>query len=307
LCNKLKINLLGMYTMDLKAVIKEKRPNLTESSITTYNSILKNLYKKVFGEKEIDLKNFDDTDKILGYLKEVPVNKRKTILSALVIMTEDKKYRDLMLEDIKDYSEEIGKQEKTETQKENWVETDGVKSLWDCLKKNTDLLYKKTHLTTGDLQQIQSFIIVSLLGGVFIPPRRSKDLVDWKIKNVDKEKDNYLDKTTIHYNSYKTSKCYGEQTVTIPVVLKNILNKWIKINPTDFLLFDTNQNPLTSVKLNQRLNKLFDGKKVGVNQLRKTYLTGKYAEHSKKDKELSQDMVGMGSSVAVETTYIKLD
>ena len=71
--------------MDLKAVIKEKRPNLTESSVTTYNSILKNLYKKVFDEKEIDLKNFDDTDKILGYLKEVPVNKRKTILSALVI------------------------------------------------------------------------------------------------------------------------------------------------------------------------------------------------------------------------------
>jgi hypothetical protein len=72
-------------------------------------------------------------------------------------------------------------------------------------------------------------------------------------------------------------------------------------------LFDTNGNPLTSVKLNQRLNKLFDGKKVGVNQLRKTYLTGKYAEHSKTDKELTEDFKLMGSSVAVETTYIKLD
>lgn len=292
--------------MDLKKAIKEKRPNLSDSSITTYNSILKNLYKKVFDGEEIDLKKFDDTQKILTYLKEVPPAKRKTILSALVIMTNDKKYRDLMLEDIKDYTQDIGKQEKTETQKENWVETDGVKALWETLKKNTDLLYKKAHLTSGDLQQIQSFIIVSLLGGIFIPPRRSKDLVDWKIKNIE-EKDNYLKKSNIHYNSYKTAKCYGEQVVAIPITLKNILNKWIKINPTDYLLFDTNQNPLTSVKLNQRLNKLFDGKKVGVNQLRKTYLTGKYAEHSKIEKQLAQDMTSMGSSTAQEKTYIKLD
>jgi len=292
--------------MDLKKAIKEKRPNLSDSSITTYNSILKNLYKKVFDGDDIDLKKFDDTQKILTYLKEVPPAKRKTILSALVIMTNDKKYRDLMLEDIKDYTQDIGKQEKTETQKENWVETDGVKALWETLKKNTDLLYKKAHLTSGDLQQIQSFIIVSLLGGIFIPPRRSKDLVDWKIKNIG-EKDNYLKKSDIHYNSYKTAKCYGEQVVAIPITLKNILNKWIKINPTDYLLFDTNQNPLTSVKLNQRLNKLFDGKKVGVNQLRKTYLTGKYAEHSKVEKQLAQDMTSMGSSTAQEKTYIKLD
>jgi hypothetical protein len=222
-------------------------------------------------------------------------------------MTDDKKYRDLMLDDIKDYTKEIGKQEKTETQKENWVETDGVKTLWDSLKKNTHLIYKKAHLTSVDLQNIQSFIIVSLLGGIFIPPRRSKDLVDWKIKNVDKEKDNYLEKSKIHYNSYKTAKCYGEQVVEIPTVLKNILNKWIKINPTDRLLFDTNQNPLSSVKLNQRLNKLFDGKKVGVNQLRKTFLTGKYAEHSKVEKELAEDMSAMGSSKAQEKTYIKTD
>ena len=291
--------------MDLKKTIHEKRPNLTQSSVTTYSSILRNLYKKVFDEKEIDLKKFDDTTKILAHLKEVPPNKRKTILSALVIMTDDKKYRDLMLEDIKDYTKDIGKQEKSEAQKENWVETSSVKTLWDTLKKNTDLLYKKAHLTTGDLQQIQSFIIVSLLGGVFIPPRRSKDLVDWKIKNIHKEKDNYLEKSSIHYNSYKTAKCYGEQVVAIPTPLKNILTKWIKINPTDYLLFDTNQNPLTSVKLNQRLNKLFDGKKVGVNLLRHAYLTDKYAETIEQKKKIDKDMTDMGSSEAMLSTYVK--
>jgi hypothetical protein len=291
--------------MDLKTAIHEKRPNLSQSSITTYSSILRNLYKKVFDDKDIDLKKFDETNKILAFLKDMPPNKRKTILSALVIMTDDKKYRELMLEDIKDYTKDIEKQEKTETQKDNWVEADTIKTLWDSLKKNTDLLYKKSHLTTGDLQQIQSFIIVSLLGGIFIPPRRSKDLVDWKIKNVDKEKDNYLEKSSIHYNSYKTAKCYGEQVVSIPVTLKNIILKWIKINPTDYLLFDTNQNPLTSVKLNQRLNKLFEGKKVGVNILRHSYLTDKHIETIDKKKQVEKDMTAMGSSVGMLTTYVK--
>lgn len=292
---------------DLKEYIKEKRPTLSASSITTYNSILRNLYKKVFGSGEIETKKFDETDKILAHLKEVPPNKRKTILSALVIITDDKKYRDLMLEDIKEYNHEIGKQEKSETQKENWVAGADIKSLWESLKRNTDLLYKKSHLTPSDLQQIQSFIIVSLLGGVFVPPRRSKDLVDWRIKNINKTTDNYLDKSSIHYNSYKTAKCYGEQVVQIPTALKNIINKWVKVNPTDYLLFDTNMNPLTSVKLNQRLNKLFDGKKVGVNALRHTYLTDKYADTMEQKKKIDKDMKDMGSSANMLTTYVKED
>ena len=289
----------------LKEYIKENRPTLSASSIVTYNSILRNLYKKCFGAGDIDTKKFEDTSKILEHLKELPPNKRKTILSALVIITDDKKYRDLMLEDIKEYNHEIGKQEKSDTQKENWVQGDDIKSLWETLKKNTDLIYKKSHLTPLDLQTIQSFIIVSLLGGVFVPPRRSKDLVDWKIKNIDKSKDNYLEKSSIHYNSYKTAKCYGEQVVAIPTPLKNIINKWIKVNPTDFLLFDTNMNPLTSVKLNQRLNKLFDGKKIGVNALRHTYLTDKYADTMEQRKKIDKDMAEMGSSANMLTTYVK--
>lgn len=291
--------------VDLKELIKNKRPQLSASSITTYNSILKNLYKNVFGSGDIEPKHFDETDKVLAHLKDLPANKRKTILSALVIITDDKKYRDLMLDDIKTYNHEIGKQEKSETQKENWVAGADIKQLWEQLKRNADLLYKKSHLTQGDLQQIQSFIILSLLGGMFIAPRRSKDFCDFKIKEIDPAKDNYLRKTELVFNSYKTAKCYGEQKVSIPPTLKALLTKWIKKNPTDYLLFDTNMNPLSSVKLNQRLNKLFDGKKVGVNALRHTYLTDKYADTMEQKKKIDADMTAMGSSANMLTTYVK--
>jgi len=291
--------------MSLKEAIKDKRPNLSASSITTYTSILSHLDNKVFGTGEIDLGKFGETDKVLDFLKDLPANKRKTILSALVIITDNKKYRDQMLDDIKDYNHEISKQEKTEEQKDSWVEGSAVKELWDKLKRNADLIYKKKHYTQNDLQEIQSFIIMSLLGGVFIAPRRAKDYCDFKIKEIDPAKDNYLRKTELVFNSYKTAKCYGEQVVRIPVQLKNILAKWIKINPTDYLLFDTNMNPLTSVKLNQRLNRLFDGKKVGVNQLRHTYLTDKYADTLQQKKAIDADMRDMGSSANMLTTYVK--
>lgn len=289
----------------VKSYVKSKKPSLSQSSITTYSSILKNLFKKVFGDGEIDMEKFNETEKVLDYLKNVPSNKRKTILSSLVIITDKKPYRDLMLEDVRDYNKEIHKQEKTEEQKESWVNTNQVKDILNELRTNTELLYKKKNLSLGDLQEIQSYIIMCLLGGVFIPPRRSKDYVDFKIKNVDKSKDNFLEKNKLIFNSYKTAKTYGQQVVDIPVQLKNILAKWIKVNPTEYLLFDSNMNKLSSVKLNQRLNKIFGEKKVGVNQLRHTYLTDKYAHTIAQKNDIKETMGEMGSSTNMLETYVK--
>ena len=291
---------------DLKKYIEKKRPSLSASSITTYASILKSLYKKVFGDVEMDHKKFDDTAKIIKFLKDIPPNRRKTILSALVVITDEKSYRELMLEDVRNYNKEIHKQEKTETQEANWVDGDQIKGVWEELKKDADLLYKKASLKPSDLQHIQNFIIMSLLGGIFIPPRRSKDYCDFKIKDLDKEKENYYEKGKMYFNSYKTSKTYGQQVIDVPKPLQSILKKWISVNPTPYLLFDSNMNKLTSVKLNQRLNKIFDEKKISVNALRHSFLTDKYQAHSKVDKELSKDMTAMGSSTGMADTYIKV-
>jgi len=295
--------------MDLKEKIKECRPQLSASSITTYNSILKNLYKKVFDSSDIDFKKFEETDKILEHLKDLPPNKRKTILSALVIITDDnKKYKDLMLDDIKDYNKEIGKQEKSETQEENWVNTSQVQEVFNDLKKNADLLYKKKDLKPADLQQIQNFIILCLLGGVCgIPVRRSKDYCDFVIKNPDKETENYLDKNKMIFNSYKTAKFYGKQELVVPKPLLSIIKKWISVNPTKYLLFDSNMNKLTNVKLNQRFNKIFGDKKISTNQMRHTYLTNKFGDTIAKNKEIAKVMGEMGSSSNMLDTYVKND
>jgi hypothetical protein len=170
-----------------------------------------------------------------------------------------------MAEDVKAYNKEISKQVKTDEQEASWVNGNQVKELYDGLKANADLIYKKKSHTISDLQEIQNYILISVLGGIYVPPRRSKDFCDFKIKNIDKDIHNYLDKSKMVFNSYKTSKTYGTQELAIPTQLRNILKKWIAINPTEYLFFDSNLNPLSSVKLNQRCNKIF-GKKVSVNQ-----------------------------------------
>lgn len=290
-------------TDKLKELIVEKKPNISKSSITTYNSILKNLHIKVFGE-DIDVSNFNKTDKILKFLESVEPSKRKTILSALVVITDNKKYRDLMLKDIEEYKTNESTQKKNEKQNESWVNTETIDELLDKLGSNSNVILKKKSYSPTDLQEVQNFVILCVLSGKFIPPRRSKDYVDFKIKNVDTEKDNYIYKKKMIFNSYKTAKTYQRQEIDIPPPLMKILNKWIKINPTEYLFFDTNFKKLSNVKLTQRLNKIF-GKKASVNQMRHTYLSNKYQKTIELNKEMEEDMAKMGTSKAQEKVYIK--
>jgi len=88
--------------MNIKEELKNKRPNLSNGSLITYNSILSSLYKNVFGnDDKLDIDKFSNTDKILEHLKSLPPNRRKTILSALVVFSDKQPCRDLMLEYIK--------------------------------------------------------------------------------------------------------------------------------------------------------------------------------------------------------------
>jgi hypothetical protein len=292
--------------MSLKEELKSKRNSLSDSSLTTYSSILRNLYKKVFDDKPIKLSNFDKTKEIIEYIKDVPPNKRKSILSALVVLTDNEEYRKLMLTDINKYNSFIKTQQKTDTQEQNWIEKDKIKEVFDRLEKDAKQIYKKQALNMNDLQSIQEYIIVALLGGMFIPPRRLLDLTEFRIKNINKDEHNYYNRGTLYFNKYKTKKHYGEQSVKVPKELQAILVKWIKTNPNDYLLFDVNGNKLNSVKLNQRLNKIFNGK-VSVNNLRHSYLTDKFGDTIEKNKEIANTMEKMGSSSQQLTTYVKND
>ena len=131
--------------MNIKEELKKLRPTLSEGSLKTYTSILKNLHKKVFDNQEIEKSNFNEDGKILDYLKDMPANKRKTILSALVVMTDNNEYKEKMNGDVSDYNKEIQKQEKSETQKDNWITTDEIREVFNVLEYDAKIIFKKTN------------------------------------------------------------------------------------------------------------------------------------------------------------------
>tara|TARA_R100001460_G_scaffold4042_6_gene11791 strand:- start:2777 stop:3682 length:906 start_codon:yes stop_codon:yes gene_type:complete len=299
-----------MDAQELRNYIVEKRPTLSQSSVNTYASILRSLHKGAFGTADVDPDNFQKTEIILEFLKDVPPSKRKTKLSGLVILTDSKEFRDLMMSDIKSYKDTMAQNEMSDAQRAAWVTGDDIKKTYSDLEKDANMLFRKESLSQAELQRIQNYVILAVLGGLFIPVRRNKDYVDFKIRNIDKEKDNYLEKNRFVFNSYKTAKSYGQQKITIPKKLQTIIKKWIKVipNESDYLLFDTNNKGFGegngSVKLNQRLQRIF-GKKVGVNGLRHSSLTEKFLPVVQQKTEIEETMRDMGTSPEMLDTYVK--
>ena len=211
-----------------------------------------------------------------------------------------------MASDIATFQTEMAKQEATPAQKAAEVSPQEIQAIFDRLTAESAAIYRKPHKTVSDLLVLGDMIMLALLSGIFIPPRRALDYTAFKVRHVNTKDDNFLEKSELVFNKYKTARTYGQQTVTIPAPLKAILAKYIKQNPSEWLLFDSKMTPLTSVKLNQRLNKIFAGRRVSVNALRHCYLTSKYTALSKEQKLMNADMASMGSSPGMLDTYVKL-
>jgi len=283
--------------------IKDKRPNLSVNSVKTYKSILKNLYDKCYNDKDYEFSKFDDDKKVLEHLKDIPFNKRKTVLAALSVLTGNKNYNVVMMDDIHKYNSNEMKQEKTPQQLENMITPEEVIEVFENLENNAKLCMKKTKLESSDYNTIQKYILLALCGGIFQPPRRSADW-NMKWKNYDENKDNYVDvkNSKFVFQHYKTAKDYGKVDVDISKPLKPILNKWFKIAQCDYILYDNKMQPLTSPQIAHRLNEIF-GKKISTSMLRHIYITQKFGNVDL--QAIQETATEMGNSPLQLLKYVK--
>lgn len=297
--------------MDFTDLIKKIKPNISASSLKTYNSLLRSIYTNVFGKTdEPNVKNFSKSKEILEWLGKKAFNTRKTYLAALVSIEPDEpKYKDMMLDDVNTYNKEMSKSELTDKLEDSAISEEEIMSLRDTLKTEAEFLFKRKTHKVADLMEIQNYILFSLYYG-FIVPRRAIDYTEMKFQNYDKDNDNYVDmkKKQLVFNKFKTVKHKGTQILDIPSALFKILSKWISIIPKeiDHLLFNSKLEPLSNVVLNQRLNGIFGSKK-SVNSLRHFYLTSKYKTLMIEKKKMEGDLNDMGSSGAQANVYIKIN
>ena len=102
--------------MSISDAVRTARPTLSPSSVRTYASILGSLHRKCFGG-EADLSDFKDSKRVLEFLHSKPAAARKTVLSALVVLTGLDAYRKAMAVDIGTFSADMAKQQNSPAQK----------------------------------------------------------------------------------------------------------------------------------------------------------------------------------------------
>lgn len=286
--------------------LKQNKPNISENTLRTYVSLLTSLFNSHHEKTDkINCEWFQNQDHIIKLLKDKKPSSRKTTFAALIALCKDNdKYKKEMMSDAKVYQSFIDTQTKTEKQEENWKSYDDVVKIYETyLKKVKPLLNSKEPLNETELKNLQDLIILALTTGIFIPPRRSLDWIELKIKDINKEQNNYIEKGFFIFNKYKTAKFYDQQKVEIPKPLLTILNKYIKLNPYDYLLTDTKGNKLTNVKLTHRLNNIF-GNNISTSMLRHIYLSDKLKDVPALN-DLKQMANDMGHSVNEALEYVK--
>jgi integrase len=291
--------------------IKKHRPNLSDSSLKTYRSILTNLYKKINPEDKYDKDYFiTHPRQVIIFLKDIKPGLRKTTLSALTVYTlDDDKvsnlYKIQMMKDGKVYSDDIINQEKTKKQKENWITQDEVLLKYNALEKVVKPIFNDSgSLSTRDLEKIQDYIIASVY--VLIPPRRLLDYSDFKLKDYVEGEDNYMKNGSFYFNKFKTAK-FKKDTFKVPTKLKNIIQKWGRISESKFLLFQSRNKDkqISPSFLNSSLHRIFGGK-ISVNNLRHSFLTDYYKD-TPALKDMNQIADQMGHSISTALEYVKKD
>ena len=285
--------------------LKKNKPSLSLSSLKTYNYILRRLMKKLEMKTEDFQQLINKQDEILEILADESVQVRKTILAVLVSLfgqEKTKKLRTKMLEDANIYNEKLKTQNKTEKQERNWMSWEEVMARHKTLSKELSPLLKKDNPSPKDLLRLVDLILLSVF--VLIPPRRSQDYTEMKVRNFNMNEDNYFDpkRKAFVFNKYKTKKTYGQQIVHLPTNLLKLINRWVKINPHDHLLFDSKGGALSPSRLTIKLNNIF-GKNLSSSLLRHIYISEKVLADAPKIREREAVAKAMGHSTDQQEYY----
>ena len=304
--------------MENKIFDNLKNKQISQSSLNLY---LKNLKRLNDGE---EIKNFNflkNVNTITEKIKDYKPNTRRTYLISIVSLLKQEpkfatlydKYYKLLME----YNKELKtNNDKSETQKENWITQN------DVINKQKELMgvipELKKKITTSQFNKLLDLLVLSLY--TLQAPRRNLDYLNMNVINKYNPElstdNNYLDLSSgvFIFRNFKTKKTYLDQVIKISDDLMDIIKIYLKYHPLKKemkgkfnvpLLVDIEGNKFNnSNEITRLLNKVFD-KKIGSSMLRNIYLTSKYSNNL---KNLKEDANAMGtSSNTAENQYIKLE
>jgi hypothetical protein len=192
---------------------------------------------------------------------------KKTLLSALFVLTSDDDYREKMLSTMKVVNDHYKQQKTNPDRLKNLMSFEEVKRLHDEFKATW-----KAHPTDSNFFNL---LISSLCSGVVMPPRRVIDYAVMKIAKYDRNTDNYYEKGKFYFNVYKTKKSHGKQEVVVPPEIVKLINKRKKMTGTgNYLLINDEGDIYSQSALSKKIKRLFRGNSQDV--LRSIFLSHLY-------------------------------
>jgi hypothetical protein len=314
----------------IKEAIDNKR-NIKPNSLKAYLISLQKTHDFIEGKGELEDLNFlKNEEEVVEKLQDLKLSTQKNYLSAIIVALdamndegdyddELEYYRGYLAELQKQHQEEQEKQQKTKSQDENWVSMKQLRKVMNGYKADImeRELLTKPELNRKQFDLVQKWVVANLFLDDENPPTRLdyapmkviKEEDFNKLSDEDKEDNNYLvlksrNKKYFHFGEYKTAKKYGANVIPVGKKLNSVLNIWLRINPTDSLLLNSQGKPQTANGLGKYITKVFEptGKKIGVNLLRHIFITEKFEPQLEEKKKVASQM---GHSVGTQELYAK--
>ena len=290
--------------------------NIKESSLNTYMSCVKKLFRELKEKDETEPKNLDfikDYDKVIETINsEKSLSSKKIKLTTVLVLLgidEDKDKAEIKelykkfntkLQDLNNqYMSFLKEQRKTPAQEKNWVEFDKIIKITNNLMqdiKNRELQDKK-ELTNQEFRLLQQYVVLRTY--LTFPIRN--DFADMKVLSLSKynklpeeerRDNNFLvinkGKKEFRLNQFKNIKTLGSRVYKIPAKLNRVINLWFKFNTSGYYLVKKDRvTPLTPNGITKFFNVLFKkytGKLVSTSLLRHIMIS----HHLKNEKTLKE-------------------
>jgi len=254
--------------MDLEYVsnlIRERKPNIKDSSIKQYNSSLRNLYRKLvpntphIDDNNIVSVNFDhlnDRDKVMDAISSLHITSQRNCLSAILCVIDKgelydfygTKVRELNKKQTDSYKNNIVS-DNTDFKLQNWT----IQDIENCIVK---LKLEKNFQTSLLLSLIYKYLFRNEVSSLKLI--KKKDYV--KLTEEEKLSANYIVK---HYSQlfisrgvYKTDKKHGLVLTTIDdKKLKYDILEYIKTMDDDIFFKDENGNQMSNELVSKKLSR----------------------------------------------------
>lgn len=277
-------------------LIEEKQ--ITESSAKQYIHCLTIANcKKPFSSTSFLNKKEKIDECLQPYKPSTQKNIITAIVSVLKIYGSEKLYK-YYFDKLMSYNKPVS-HEKTETQRDNWMD-------W----KEVEDLRNELHSKLNTHESRLKYMVLCLY--TQIQPRRNLDylLMNVVAKNkigLSKDK-NYLllKENKFVFNRYKTTGHYGQQIIDVPEELRKSIDEYLEHHPLrkeleyPLLVNPSGKSFETSGAITKMLNSIFH-KKVGASMLRHIYLSSKYdIKAMEKDSEVMAHSLNQQRDYLVE-------